>query len=111
MKSKTIEIPIYRAELTIILDKDLSAIEKKYSSTSLEGFGAVTIKDDYKYRTYLVVFTDKDDVSNIVHEVVHIKNYIYEDCAMKVNTDDDEPEAYLTAWLFDEIYKFLKTNQ
>lgn len=107
MKSKTINIPIYQCKLTIILtDGDLTCIEKKYSLPSLEEFGAVTFKLPEKYRHYVVAF-DSQDLSNIVHEIVHVKNYIYNDCNMPLNTHEDEPEAYLSGWLFDQIYSVI----
>ena len=106
-KSKTINIPIYYGKLTMILDSDLSWVEKKYKTTSLEDFGAVTFKHKTDYRHYIVVFTDAKHLSNIAHEIVHIKNHIYLDCAMELDRYNDEPEAYLTGWLFDEIHKFL----
>ena len=108
MKKKTIAISIYCCELTLILDKDLSYIEKKYKTKSLKDFGAVTLKDEYKYRHYVIGFTDAQHLSNIAHEIVHLKNHIYLDCAMELDRNNDEPEAYLTGWLFDQIYDFLK---
>lgn len=111
MKSKTISIPIYCGKLTIILDKDLSSVQKKYKTASLENFGAVTMKNEQKYRHYIVAFTDPEHLSNIAHEIVHIKNHIYLDCAMELDRFNDEPEAYLTGWLFDEIHGFLLKNK
>lgn len=110
MKQKTIDIPIYYGKLTIIIDKDLLCVEKKYKTKSLKDFGAVTLQDESKYRHYIVAFTDPKHLSNIAHEIVHIKNYIYLGCAMELDRYNDEPEAYLTGWLFDEIYNFLKSN-
>lgn len=92
----------------MIINNDLLCVEKKYKTISLEDFGAVTLKDKLKYRHYVVAFTDANHLSNIAHEIVHIKNHIYLDCAMELDRYNDEPEAYLTGWLFDEIYKFLK---
>lgn len=109
MKKKTINIPIYGGKLTITLSEDMSHIEKKYKTIPLDGyFGAVVLKDKTKYRHYVVAFTDKNHLSNIAHEIVHIKNHIYIDAAMALDRYNDEPEAYLTGWLFDEIYNFLR---
>jgi len=110
MKEKTIDIPIYRGKITIILDTDLSYAEKKYKTKSLKDFGAVTIKDDSKYRNYVVAF-EYFDGAIIAHEIVHIINYIYLDCGIELDRVNDENQAYLTGWLFDEIYKFLNTNK
>lgn len=107
MKKQTIDIPIYCGKLTMVFDKDLSFVEKKYKTASLEDFGAVTFKDEKKYRHYVAAFTDAKHLSNIAHETIHIKNLIFLDCAMELDRHNDEPEAYLTGWLFDEIYKFL----
>lgn len=108
MRKKTIKIEIYCCKLTIILDKDLRYVQKRYKTAPLEDFGAVTLKDESKYRHYIVAFTDSNHLSNIAHEIVHIKNYIYLDCAMELDRHNDEPEAYLIGWLFDQIYMFLK---
>jgi len=110
MKLKVIDIPIYCCKLTIILDKDLSYVENKYKTKSLKDFGAVTLKDEKSYRHYVVSFTDKKHISNIVHEIVHIKNQIYLDCAMELDRYNDEPEAYLMGWLFEQINKFLNNK-
>jgi hypothetical protein len=108
MRKTTIDIPIYQCKLTIILDKDLSYVEKKYRTKSLSDYGAVTIDKEAGYRHYVVAFTDATHLSNIAHEIVHLKNAIYLACAMEVDIYNDEPEAYLTGWLFDQIYNFLK---
>lgn len=91
----------------MILDNDLSYIEKTYKTRSLKDFGAVTFKDENKYKSYIVAFTDVDHLSNIAHEIVHIKNHIFLDCAMELDHHNDEPEAYLIGWLFDIIYNFI----
>ena len=107
MKLKTIKIPIYCGKLTIIIDKDLSYVEKKYKTGSLNNFGAVTLKDESKYRNYIVAF-EYSTGSIIAHEIVHIINYIYLDCGIELDRINDENQAYLTGWLFDEIEKFIK---
>lgn len=106
MRKRKIDIPIYGGKLTLILDKDLSYVEKKYKTKSLKDFGAVTMS--LGNRHYLAAFTDKKHLSNIAHEIVHIKNHVYLDCAMELDVYNDEPEAYLTGWLFEKIYNFLK---
>lgn len=110
MRQKTVKIPIYQGTLTIILDKDLKCVEKKYKTISLDQFGAVTLRNEAKYRHYVLAFTDKDHLSNIVHEVTHLKNHIFCDCAMELSYRYDEPEAYLMGYLFDVVYRFLHSE-
>jgi len=108
MKKKTIEIPIYCAKLTIVIDKDLSYVEKKYKTKSLREFGAVTFKDEDRYRDYIVAF-EYCSGSIVAHEIVHIINLLYIDCGIELDRENDENQAYLTGWLFDEMYNFIKS--
>lgn len=80
---------------------------KKYKTIPLDDFGAVTIRDENKYGHFIVAFTDKDHLSNIAHEIVHLKNYIYLQVGQELDRINDEAEAYFTGWLFDQIYNFL----
>lgn len=112
MKSKTINVPIYEFSLTIILTKDLNEVVKKYKLNGEFGnFGALTFENKSKHRHYVVAFTDASHLSNIAHEIVHIKNYIFHGINAKIDLYNDEPEAYLTGWLFDKIYYFLKQQE
>lgn len=104
---KKIKIPIYDGSLTIVFDKDLSWVENKFKTPSLEKYGAVTIKDESKYRHYVVAFESKDN-SLIAHEIVHLINYIYVDCGIELDRVNDEPQAYFTGWLFEQIEKVSK---
>ncbi len=106
MRKKTIRIPIYECDLTIILDKDLSYVEKKYNLEPIKG-RAVTITNPNIPRQVIVAFVDKKYVSSIAHEVVHIKNYIYLWCGAELDRENDECEAYLSGYLFEQIYEFI----
>lgn len=106
MKRKTIDIPIYGVKLTMVLDDDFSYVENKYNLNTLNG-RAVTIVNSEIYRHIIVAFVDKKYVGSIAHEVVHIKNYICLWCGAELDRENDEYEAYLTGWLFEQIYKFL----
>jgi hypothetical protein len=66
-----------------------------------------TLDKEAGYRHFVVAFTDATHLSNIAHKIVHLKNAIYLACAMEVDRYNDEPEAYLTGWLFDQINNFL----
>lgn len=107
MIKKQFKIEIYQTIVTIILDKDLSYVEKKYKTKSLKDYSAVTLKYENKYRNYVVAFTDKDHLSNIAHEIVHLINYIYLDFGIELDRVNDENQAYLSGYLFDKIYNIL----
>jgi hypothetical protein len=110
MKMKIIKIPIYQCKLTIILDKDLSYIQKKYKTKDLSDYGAVTMRVPNKFSEYIIAF-EYNEGSIISHEIVHLKNYIYQDCSIELDRYNDEPEAYLTGWLFKQIEEFLNDKK
>lgn len=94
----------------MIIDGDLSWIEKKFNTPSLKSYGAVTLKDESQYRHYVVAF-ECDDLSIVAHEIVHVINYIYLDCGIHLDRENDEPQAYLTGWLFQQIEQFFKESK
>ncbi len=108
MKKKTIKIPIYQGKLTVILDKDLSYIEETYSTVPLKNYGAITMRVPETHGEYICAFEYKEG-SIIAHEVVHLVNYIFEDCGVILDTKNDESQAYLTGWLFKQIEKILNS--
>jgi len=109
MKTKTIQIPIYRGTLRMYYAKDLTPLEIKYNLKSTENYGAVVLTNETKYKQYVVAFKYRNDLSLIAHEVVHLVNRIFLDCGQELDRVNDEAQAYLTGFLFNEIDKFLLT--
>ena len=106
MRKKTIDIPIYGVKLTMVFDEDFSYVEKKYNLEPIKG-RAVTIFDGNNERHVIAAFINKEFISSITHEVVHIKNFIFLKCGAKLDRDNDECEAYLSGYLFEQIYNFI----
>jgi hypothetical protein len=107
MKSKTIKIPIYFGNLTVITTDDFEKVNAFYN-TKIEDklYDAVVfeIKDKDEY----IVAIKKIEWSIIAHEVVHIVNAIFLKCGIELDRHNDEPQAYLTGWIVNEINEFLK---
>lgn len=104
MIKKIIDIPIYQCKLTIILDKDLKYITKTYNTIDLSNYGAITMRIPNRHSEYVVAF-EYNEGSIIAHEVTHLVNYIFEDKNIKLDIINDEPQAYLTGWLFKQVEK------
>lgn len=105
MTRNKIELPIYYGFVEIIKCKNYNKINKELNidvDNSIEAFAYKKQPHDY-----VVCFKNTKDISLIVHEVVHLVNFIYEDHVIKLSKSNDEPQAYLTQYLFSEIYKKL----
>ena len=63
--------------------------------------------DIYKEEKVLHVVLQKDKItpSLIVHETVHLVNAIFNFKGVKLDTENDESQAYLTEFIFNEISK------
>lgn len=98
-KTKTITIPIYDQVLRIVVTEDLAKPE----------FDAYVELFDDKIIVYLKPNTS---AGTIAHEVIHIANFVFKNCYITLDIDNDEPYAYLIGYLVDQIHKFLqKTNK
>lgn len=107
MEEKTIDIPIYFGKLTIITTDSWSKVNLLYNTkidSKLYDAVVFEIKDNDEY----IVAIKKVEWSIIAHEVVHIVNAIFLKCGVELDRHNDEPQAYLTGWIINEIDKFLQ---
>ena len=108
MKEIEIKIPIFPGKLIVINTEDFSLVNLKYKTKIPDGkYDAVTFLDEND--NYVVAF-DSVNVSPgiIVHESVHIVNHILDALDTSPSTKEDELQAYLTQWVFQEITKTFK---
>jgi hypothetical protein len=47
-------------------------------------------------------FSNYDDLPVVVHECVHAANFVFDYICHNQGTDNDEPMAYLTEWIFKQ---------
>lgn len=112
MVTKSIlKVPIYDFTIYINIFDDWDEVSKYYnkivnSNDEREGFLIIN-KDDI---TKLKFFVNSECPSCIIHEIVHIKNIIFDIIHYIPNSDNDEPEAYLVQYLYKEIFKVLEKH-
>lgn len=109
MRKKTIKIPLYQGEVTLIKTDDLKEVEKKYKTQSLHGYDACVLRDGHSQ--YIIAFTNNIRVGIIAHEALHLIGYIYEDIGAILDVKNDEPQCYLLEWIVDECHKFIKIDK
>ena len=113
MISKKISIPIYYGYLVVVISDDFNAVAKKYQiKEPVEHYGAFVYPFRNKDGIMEFMVCVPKDVSNhlIAHEVTHLVNAIFIDKGIQLDRHNDEPQAYLTGWIFCEIEKFLNKN-
>ena len=113
MISKTIKIPIYGGSLTMILCDALKEVDEKYNfNDDLSNYKAVVFTNKDFPNVIKVAFEKGlNNAGIIARESVYIVNIIFHRVGIKLDTKNDEAQAYLTQWVFDECYKFIDKNK
>ncbi len=110
---KEIEVNPYSVTLWVLITNnphfETAKLNQRYKDLGLKWLddAAAWTEDKFYQDNFLtVIFSPENfDVGTIAHEVVHIKNLVYKHAGIKHDGENDEPEAYLSGWLADEINK------
>ena len=105
MKKKTITLGIYPGRLTIIFSEDFKEVSKKYKLYDIEQYKAFAANSSKL--NYMLVFSDKSDMGAIVHEITHLKNYVFSNLGIEADLHNDENEAYFMEYLFLKVKNVL----
>jgi len=106
---KTLSIPIYDAEVTVVVTKNVTkvAIEAGYSG-DMVGKVAMVLRYPDNPGEYVVIF-HKEAISpgNIAHEALHLLHDIMENVGMGPELNDDEAQAYLIGFIVNGIHQII----
>lgn len=105
IKEKRIKVPIYNTFIFVGFYDDSEELNKKYGTDSTHTTDAIC----WGSIGGTAVFFNKNKISQrvIAHECVHIVNYIFKEKGIKLDLNNDEPQAYLMDWVFNEVNKTL----
>lgn len=111
---KSVNIPLYKGNLIIILSNDEDRLKKEFPDNwEKDDFVFFYYKDDYHY--YLIFNFHKADRnishSNIAHESLHAANVILDSRGVVSDFNNDEPVTYLLEWIINQVYKFARDKK
>lgn len=99
-----IKIPIYNERLKVVFYNENKDIESKYDIEIYPSTEAFTTR--LNNGIILVAFnSNKVNSRVVVHECVHIVNFIFKSKGIDLHLDNDESQAYLTDYIFELIHK------
>jgi len=115
-KSKRINIPIYDSFLEVCICDDTKEFNKKNKcDVNVPDLFAFQTNLDKKINGHLrtvffVVFNPKKNISDadFVHESYHATTELLDGLGSKPDIDNQEPHAYLQAWMFRQIQQTYK---
>jgi hypothetical protein len=114
MLHKYIEIPLYRGILSLIISDNIKEIQTIIPEFDSEEIYAHAYYHKYKEKQCFSVIINinnagkKIKYGTIAHESVHICNMIFELRDIKIEFENDEPQAYLVEWVVDTVMKWLE---
>jgi hypothetical protein len=114
---KELEVPLYGTQFIIVLSNDSKEVSKKLPQMEDEGLFAHAIHTNWKGLRGFVMILNFDwkyaKITNgtISHEALHIANMISDAMGVQPDFNNDEPLAYLTEWIVNEVYRFINDNK
>lgn len=108
LTEKNIQIPIYDFKVEVCVFSDVKEAREKYSEYMEDGFLACTLEHRGCSKCKLII--PCNDYPSVVHELEHVKNLVWKAKGYKPQEDNDEPDAYLMGWLFEQVDKIIKKH-
>jgi len=100
---KTFRIPIYFGKLIVVATDNLQAAADGMAlGFDTQGFGALASQRTTKngLREYAILIGPNCTLKDVVHECVHVANFIMKFIGISPDLDNDEPQCYLVGWIF-----------
>ena len=104
---KTINVPIYDADVTIIVtDSTMKSINKRFNCKHDVDVRGYAIGEYGIY--HLLLLTKNMDMNVLAHEIFHVTHRISEWANLHFDESHHEATAQINGFLFNSIYPFVK---
>lgn len=104
-KTKRVRIPIYTGFLAVFIFDDLESLRKVSKSKNPKVVDAYS----YKHGSNFVLCISRESLfTSIIHETVHLTNLFFEFHGIELDLKNDENQAYVSTWFYEEILTILK---
>jgi len=107
MYVKKIPIETYCVDVVLIISENFKEVREKYK---LKGDYISCVAFCFKRgkKFYVAIKPDQLKANIVVHETVHLVNFIFDYICHSPTTYNDEPQAYLQEFIFTKIQKGIK---
>ena len=110
MKEKQVKIPIYGGTFIVKVVDSWKKTNKEFNykiEKYTEGCAFWSVDDTGSSKFYMV-FKGIPSTSTMVHESVHLANSILKYRGIKSSHLNDEAQAYLVEWIFEQAEEFIE---
>lgn len=103
--SQKIKIPIFNQNIYLV-DKEYT--KKNLKNVNIDLYNGLSFRDEEER---ICFYCDKLTIQTLVHESVHLANFIIDDCLIHSTPLNDEVLAYLTTYIFTKLRKNIKKEE
>ena len=103
---KTINIPIFRLKLKIVVVDDIE--EALEIDSNIDTIADSCVIDNNNGTATIVIASN--DMSVIAHECLHVKNAVWNRIGYSPNPVNDEVDAYLLDYIMAEVLKVVEKH-
>lgn len=101
IKTKRVNIPIYRQRAYVHFGKTADLINIAFDFNKVDFAGVVWVDEDEHIH---VAFSEEHmDIPAIAHEAVHMTNKLFAMVGAKLDSENDEPQAYMVTFFVESI--------
>lgn len=112
-------IPLYGCLLHVLIGHDLEALSLAaglptdgFNGNSLAFYNACAFRADRAEDVgYFILLKPNASANTVAHEAVHIVNKVFNDRGIKLDSNNDEPQAYFTGWVVEKINYTLTSDE
>lgn len=106
LTEKSIIIPIFRYSLKIVVFDSIKEFRDKYPDLLEDNPKGALI--DYGDKSMICI--PPNDMGTLIHECEHAKNAIWKRIGFIPTSENDEPDAYLVEYIYNETLKVIKKH-
>ena len=105
---KIIKVPIFDFKLRVVVFDDTKEAIEWCPEYFKQGYSALTLEHTDSCKATIII--PSKYYGSTVHELVHAKNLLFKAKGIKPDVDNDEVEAYLMSWLYEQVDVIIKKH-
>lgn len=105
---KIIKVPIFEFKLRVVVFDDTKEAIEWCPEWFKEGYSALTLEHIDCSKATIII--PSKYYGSTVHELEHVKNLIFKAKGIKPDINNDEVDAYLIGWLYEQVDKIVKRH-
>ncbi len=105
---KNFIVPLYDFKVEVAVFDNLKEAKKEFPDYMSEGTKACTL--EWSNCSKAKVIIPSYSYPTVVHELEHVKNFIWKAKGHKAQEDNDEVDAYLIEYLYTRIDKIIRKH-